>query len=424
MSLGIGSATSRTFASLSRHYNYRLYFFGQVVSISGTWMQSVAQAWFVVQNTHSPLAVGLLAVCQFGPYALLGLFGGAVADRLDQRKVLLGTQGAFMVTATLLAVLTLSGHATVWEVYVIAGITGVITVLDNPVRQAFTIQMVGRDELPNAVALNSSLFNASRIVGPAIAGGLIAVAGVGICFLINAVSYLAVLAALWLMRVDDLFPVSRDERHQNLLRGSVEGLKFAWRMPVIRSILMMMLVIATISINFNVLLPVLAARTLNSGPGVFGILSALFGFGALVGALFSASLGRASRHTMLIGAAMFSASEIVLAPLHVVWMSGAALIALGIAFTLYASQANAALQLAVTDEMRGRVLGIYGYVFFGTAPLGGLLAGWLAESGGTQLAFLVAGLTAAAATIYGWADTRRAQRATAPPITQVRSSAR
>ena len=210
MSLGIGSATSRTFMSLRRHYNYRLYFFGQVVSISGTWMQSVAQAWFVVQQTHSPLAVGILAVCQFGPYGLFGLFGGAIADRIDQRKVLMGTQAAFMVTAELLAGLTLTGHATVWEVYVLAGVTGMITVLDTPVRQAFTIQMVGRDELPNAVALNSSLFNASRIVGPAIAGGLIAVAGVGICFLINALSYLAVLAALWFMRVHHLFPVRKD----------------------------------------------------------------------------------------------------------------------------------------------------------------------------------------------------------------------
>jgi len=307
----------------------------------------------------------------------------------------------------------------VWEIYVLAGVTGLITVLDTPVRQAFTIQMVGRDELPNAVALNSSLFNASRIIGPAIAGGLIAIAGVGVCFLINALSYLAVLAALWFMRVHDLFPVRKDQRRQNLFRGSLEGLQFAWRRPVIRSVLVMMLVIATISINFNVLLPVLAARTLDSGPAIFGILSALFGFGALIGALFSASLGRASRHTMLIGAALFSVSEIALAPLHVAWAAGLALIVTGVAFTLYASQSNSTLQLAVTDEMRGRVLGIYGYVFIGTAPLGGLLAGWLAQVGGTELAFLVAGLIAAAATIYGWSDTGRAARAAMPPIAQV-----
>jgi MFS family permease len=180
-----------------------------------------------------------------------------------------------------------------------------------------------------------------------------------------------------------------------------------------------MLIIATISINFNVLLPVLASRTLNSGPEVFGILSALFGFGALVGALFSASLGRASRHTLLTGAALFSVSEIALAPLHVTWAAGLALVVTGIAFTLYASQSNATLQLAVTDELRGRVLGIYGYAFFGTAPLGGLLAGWLAQEGGTQLAFLVAGIIGVAATVYGWADTGRAARLSAPPMIQV-----
>ena len=161
MSLGLASATARTFTSLRRHYNYRLYFFGQVVSLSGSWMQTVAQAWFIVQSTHSPLAVGVLAVCQFGPYAVLGLLGGAIADRHDQRHILIFTQGAFMVTAFALAALTLSGHAKVWEVYVIAVITGLVTVLDTPVRQSFTIQMVGRDELPNAIALNSSLFNAS-----------------------------------------------------------------------------------------------------------------------------------------------------------------------------------------------------------------------------------------------------------------------
>ena len=300
--------------------------------------------------------------------------------------------------------------------------TGLITVLDNPVRQAFTIQMVGRDELPNAVALNSSLFNASRIVGPAIAGGLIAVAGDGICFLINALSYLRPSSRRSgsCASPRPLPGAQGSARTRTFFRGSPRGpeVRLAAR-PVIRSVLVMMLVIATISINFNVLLPVLASRTLNSGPEIFGILSALFGFGALVGALFSASLGRASRHTMLSGAALFSASEIGLAPLHVAWAAGIALVVTGIAFTLYSSQANATLQLAVTDQMRGRVLGIYGYVFFGTAPLGGLLAGWLAQAGGTQLAFLVAGIVGVAATIYGWADTGRAARAAMPSIARV-----
>lgn len=418
MSLGISGAAGRTFASLRRHRNYRLYFFGQVVSMSGTWMQAVAQAWFIVQITHSPLAVGLLAVCQFGPYAVLGLFGGAIADRLDQRHVLIGTQAAFMLTATSLAALTLTGHATVWMVYLIAGVTGTVTVLDTPVRQAFTIQMVGRDELPNAVALNSSLFNASRIVGPAVAGGLIAIAGVGICFLLNALSFLAVIGALLLMRVSELYPIDRDKLKQNLLRGAGEGLAFAWRSPVIRSVLVMMLVIATIGINFNVLLPVLTTRTLDAGPEVFGIISALFGAGALAGALFSASLGRASTRALLIGAAVFSVAEIVLAPQRSTWAAGLVLVVTGVAFSIYASQSNAALQLAVTDRLRGRVLALYGYVFFGTAPLGGLLADWLAQVGGTQLAFLVAGLTGVATVIYGAAGVRKATRSPSPPMMQ------
>ncbi len=416
----MGAASARTFASLRRHRNYRLYFAGQIVSISGTWMQNVAQAWFIVQLTHSPLAVGILAVCQFGPYGVFGLFGGAVADRIDQRRLLVGTQSAFLLSAATLGGLALSGHAEVWMVYLLAGVNGFVTVFDTPVRQSFTIQMVGRDELPNAIALNSSLFNASRIVGPAIAGGIIAVAGVALCFLINAASFLAVIAALLLMREDELFAVGRDERRGNVLRGAGEGLRYAWHNQVIRTVLLVMLVIATIGINFNVLLPVLAAKTLHAGPEVFGFLSALFGLGALGGALTSASLARASA-PLLIGAALaFSAAELVLAPLQTVWAVALVLVAVGIAFSLYTSQSNATLQLTVPDRLRGRVLALYGYVFFGTAPLGGLLAGWLAEVGGTSLAFLVAGASGLGAAGYGLLAVRRRTRdRAAPALTSV-----
>ena len=399
--MSVATASRRTFKSLRKHRNYRLYFFGQVVSISGTWMQNVAQAWFILVLTHSAFAVGLLALCQFGPYAILGLFGGTWADRIDQRRLLIGTQTAFMLSATTLAVLALTGHAAAWEVYALAAVNGVVTVFDTPARQSFTIQMVGRDELPDAIALNSSLFNASRIVGPAVAGAIIAVAGVGPCFLINALSFFAVITALWLMREHELFAVGRDESHGSVLRRAGEGLRFAWTEPTLRTVLLMMLVIATIGINFNVLMPVLASSTLQSGPEVFGILSALFGAGALVGALFSASLGRASVRSLLGGAAVFSAGELVLAPLHTVWAAALVLVVTGVAFSLYTSQSNASLQLRTPDRLRGRVMGIYGYVFFGSAPLGGLLAGWLAQLGGTQLAFVVAGAVSLAAAIYG-----------------------
>ena len=264
--MSVASASSRTFASLKRHRNYRLYFGGQVVSLSGTWMQNVAQAWFVLQLTHgSAFAVGALAVCQFGPYALFGLFGGSLADRLKGRTALVFTQGALMAVAAALAGLALTHSAQVWEVFLLATASGSVLIIDTPVRQAFTIQMVGRPELPNAIALNSSLFNASRIFGPAIAGLLIATTGVGICFLINAVSYVAVVGALLLMRESELHPINRGDSRPTLLRGVGEGLAYAWRTPSVRLVLLLMLVISTLGINFNVLLPVLASHTLALG---------------------------------------------------------------------------------------------------------------------------------------------------------------
>ncbi|HEX6539072.1 MAG TPA: MFS transporter [Candidatus Dormibacteraeota bacterium] len=405
--MSVASVSRRTFSSLRHHRNYRLYFYGQVISISGTWMQNVAAAWFIVVLTHSPIAVGVLAACQFGPYALFGLFGGAFADRLDQRRVLMATQSAFALSAAALAGLALSGHASPWEVYLLVAVNGTVTVLDTPARQAFTVQMVGRAELPNAIALNSSLFNASRIIGPAIAGTLIAVAGVGLCFLINSISYLAVIGALWLMHSDELHRVARDEKVQTVLRGAAEGVRFAWHTPLLRTVLLMMLFISTIGINFNVLLPVLTSETLHAGPQVFGVISAAFGAGALGGALFSASLGRTSARALLAGAALFSAAELILSPLHVVWAAAVTLAALGFAFSLYSSQSNASLQLNTPDRLRGRVMGIYGYVFFGTAPLGGLLAGWMAQVGGTELAFVVAGAVSLATAFYGRLELQR-----------------
>jgi MFS family permease len=390
--MSVASASSRTFASLRRHRNYRLYFGGQVISLSGTWMQNVAQAWLIIVLTHgSAFAVGALALCQFGPYAIGGLFGGTLADRLDARKTLIGTQAASMVVAIALAVLSLTHTAQVWEVFVLAAVSGAILILDTPVRQAFTIQMVGRAELPNAIALNSSLFNASRVFGPALGGVLIATTGVGICFLINAISYIAVIGALFAMRAGELHPINRGRSRPTLVRGVGEGLVYAWRTPTVRLVLGLMLVIATLAINFNVLLPVLTAHTLRSGPEVFGLLSATFGVGALAGALVSASLSRASLPLMLVGAAGFGGSLLLLAPANQVWMAGAVLVLTGLSFSLYASQSNALLQMVVPDRLRGRVLSLYGYVFFGTAPLGGLFTGWFTARFGTGLFLVIVG---------------------------------
>jgi MFS family permease len=382
---------ARTFDSLRKHRNYRLYFSGQVVSATGTWVQNVAQAWLVIELTHSPVAVGILATCQFGPFALLGLVGGALIDRLDYRKTLLATQSAMMAAALVLGTLALTHVVQVWMVDAVAAFYGLVQVLDVPARQSFTVQMVGRRELSNAVALNASMFNGSRIVGPALGGVIIATAGVGICFMVNAASFLAVLGGLLLMRPADLHPVQRAKRGENILANVKEGLAYARRTPRVRLVLTMMAVVATIGMNFNVLLPVLASHTLHSGPEVFGVLSACFGCGALVGALLAASLTRTLLPLLIAAAGGFGVFEVLLALQGSVVGAATLLALVGVCFTLYTANSNSAVQLIVPDHLRGRVMSLYAYVFFGTAPLGGLLAGWLADRGGTRLAFLVAG---------------------------------
>jgi MFS family permease len=384
---------ARTFASLRRHRNYRLFFTGQVISVSGTWMQNVALAWLVVELTHSPLAVGVLAFCRFIPFTVFGLAAGVVADRIDNRKLVITTQVVSMTFATILAVLVLTGAETLWLVYVLAILSSTALVFDAPGRHALTFQMVGRAELPNAVALNASLFNASRVVGPAVAGALIAAFGVGVCFAINAVTFLAVLAGLLLMRTEELFPVDRGPEPPTLMRGVREGFTWVMASQQARLVLVLVAVVSTVGFNFHVILPLLASDTLNAGPEVFGILSGCFGAGALVGALLSAALGRASWKVLLAGVTGFSGSLLLLAPVASVWACAVLLFVTGTCFTLWTANANSILQLQAPDRLRGRVVSLYLWAFAGFAPLGGLFAGWLCDVGGTELSFAVAGLT-------------------------------
>jgi MFS family permease len=381
----------RTFASLRRHRNYRLYFLGQAVSQTGTWIDKVAQAWLVLALTHSALAVGILAACQFVPFSVLGLVAGVVVDRLDAWKTVVWTQAIRMVIAATLAGIVVAGITQVWMVYVLALATGVVLVLDAPSRQSLTFRMVGRQELPNAVALNSSLFNAARIVGPGIGGVMIAAFGVGPAFVINAASFIAVLVGLLLMDSSALVRLERPETQPTLLHGLREGVTYARESPHVRLVLAMLIGISTLAMNFNVLLPVLARRTLDSGPDVFGLIAASFGAGALVGGLLAAALARASWCVIVAGAGGLGIAELVLAPQHSLVPTAVLLFCVGVCFTLYTSNSNAVLQLRAPDHLRGRVIGFYYFAFNGLAPLGGILTGWLAARGGTQLAFSVAG---------------------------------
>jgi MFS family permease len=385
---------ARTFSSLRGSRNYRLYFLGQAVSQTGTWIDKLAQGWLVLALTHSAFAVGVLAACQFVPFSVFGLFAGVIVDRLDNWKTVVWTQAVRMVIASTLAAIVLGGVVETWMVYVLAVLTGIVLVLDAPSRQALTFRMVGRNELSNAVALNSSLFNAARIVGPGIGGVLIAAAGVGAAFAVNAVSFVAVLVGLLLMNPDAFAKLERRER-PTIFGGLREGIAYARHNPQIRLVLVMLVAISTIAMNFNVLLPVLAKRTLDSGSLVLGVVGASFGAGALVGGLMTAAVGRASWKAIVAGAGGLGLAELVLAPQHSLVPAALLLFCAGVGFTLYTANSNSLIQLRAPDHLRGRVIGFYYFAFNGLAPLGGILTGWLAATGGTKLAFGVAGAVTA-----------------------------
>ena len=406
MTAAILRAGARTFLSVRKHRNYRLFFTGQVISNIGTWMQRVAQAWLVLSLTHSPVAVGILALCQFLPFTLFSLVAGVIVDRLDAWRTVISTQVTQMVLASTIAVVTLAGVVQVWQVYVIAALMGLVQVLDAPSRQSLTFRMVGPLELPNAISLNSGVFNGARIFGPALGGVLIAAAGAGVCFAVNAVSYIAVLAALLMMRPEEFHAVERRERPRTMYAGLKEGISFARDDEQIWLMLTLVAVMSTFTLNFNVLLPVLAKTTLHSGPEVFGILSGVFGVGALIGALVSAHVSRATMGTTAIGTAGFALCELLIAPLRTTAVIAVLLFIAGICFTTWSSNSNSLIQLAAPDHLRGRLIGLYFFAFAGTGTAGGILSGWLAALGGTELAFAVAGIAGLAVSGYVWVRSR------------------
>ena len=406
MTAAILRAGARTFLSVRKHRNYRLFFTGQVISNIGTWMQRVAQAWLVLSLTHSPVAVGILALCQFLPFTLFSLVAGVVVDRLDAWRTVISTQVTQMVLASTIAAAALAGVVQVWQVYVIAALMGVVQVLDAPSRQSLTFRMVGPLELPNAISLNSGVFNGARIFGPALAGVLIAAAGAGVCFAVNAASYIAVLVGLLMMRPQEFHAVERRERSRSLYTGLKEGISYARHDEQIWLMLTLVAVMSTFTLNFNVLLPVLAKQPLHSGPETFGVLSGIFGIGALIGALVSAHVSRATMGTTAIGTAGFALCELLIAPLRSTPVIALLLFIGGICFTTWSSNSNSLIQLAAPDYLRGRLIGLYFFAFAGTGTAGGILTGWLTAAGGTELAFAVAGIAGLSVSFYVWLRSR------------------
>jgi MFS family permease len=393
----------RTFRALHRHRNYRLFFGGQIVSLAGTWMQNTALAWLVIELSGSALAVGALAFCRFAPFLVLGLVAGVLIDRFDTRRLLVVTQATAMLVSIALAIVTLTGSASLPLVFALAAIGGLVLVFDAPGRQTLTFQMVGPKELQNAVALNSGLFNGSRVIGPAIAGVVIALVGTGLCFVVNAVSFLSVLVSLRLMREEELHPVEK-RPETRLVAGIREGFEWAFHAPVARVVLTVITVVSLVGFNFHVLVPLLASQTLEVGAETFGILASAFGLGALAGALATASLREATMRVFVGGAAGFSGLMLLLSLIDSVPLALVLLFGLGASFALFTASANALVQLSAPDHLRGRVMSLYLFAFAGLAPVGGLVSGWLAHVGGTPLAFGFAG-TAGLVTV-AWAVRR------------------
>jgi len=391
--------SARAFSSLRTHRNYRLFFVGQTISVCGTWMGDTALPWLIVQRTHSPVAVGLLIFCRYMPFAIFSLHAGVLADRYDNRRMMMITQSGQLLVAAVLATLTLSHFEPLWSIYLLATLSGVAVIFDAPTRNALVYQLVGREDLSNAVALNSGLNSAARAVGPALAGLVIAVVGVAACFVLNSLLLLAVLTVLLLMRPGELFPADRSEQRGKSFAAIREGAAYVRSDPLLRLVIALTAVVSIVGFNFRTLLPVLASKTLNVGPGIFGFLYACFGIGALLGALLSALAPSLGLTSLLIGVNVFSLSLLLIAPLHTAWLIAPLLVGVGIGFSLWVSASQSIIQLAVPNQLRGRVLSLWIAAFAGLTPIGSLLSGWLAAVGGTILAFSVAGGVGLIATV-------------------------
>lgn len=406
MNFALTQVGGRTFASVRKHRNYRLYFSGQAVSFTGTWMQQIAASWLVLQLTHSAVAVGALALVQLLPVTVFGLFVGTILDRYDVRRTAIICESLSLVAAAALAVLTIVGVVTVTELFVLAGVQGLINAVDGPARHSLVFQMVGPEDLPNAVALSSSLGTIARILGPAIAGVVIAFAGSGVCFAVNSASFLAILVSLLALDTSKMRKPARDIG-ATLFGGARDALRYVRHSQRAGVAFVVVLVLATFSFNFNVLLPLVADRTLHRGAQTFGLIAAVFGAGALCGALINATHGVASLRRLLIGAIGFGAGELALAPQHSLYIVCALLFAIGIFYTLWGTNALSVLQLEAPEHLRGRAASLYFFAFLGGAPLGGLLAGWLTAVGGTELAFFIGGTVSLGMAVLGVARLSR-----------------
>jgi MFS family permease len=397
---------ARTFASL-RVRNFRYYFAGQSLSLIGTWMQSVTQTWLVYTWTHSGFQVGLIVALQTLPILLLGPVGGTIADRFGKYHVLFYTQALAGVQALVLAVLTLTGNLQLWELYLIALSLGLINTVDNPTRQTFVAELVGTDQLRNAVTLNSVMVNVARAIGPAVAGVLIASVGSGWCFLINAFSFGFVLLSLRAIRTDELTLTPRATR----MRGQVrEGFRYVGRTPLLRDALLMMALIGCLTYEFQTTLPLMAGSTFHGDARTYGFLTACMGLGAVAGGLVAAGRRGYGQSRLVATAGVFGVAVLAAALAPTLGVEAAVLLLVGACSVTFLSLGNATLQLGSEPAMRGRVMSLWSVAFLGSTPIGGPVVGLVGGSLGARYALALGGLAALVAAGYGRLALRRRER--------------
>jgi MFS family permease len=377
--------------------NYRLYSSGQFVSLTGTWMQRVAQDWLVLQLTNSGTALGLVTALQFAPTLLFGPWGGVLADRVDKRKLLLVTQSGLAIVALILGLLDVGGVVTYWQVLVLAAALGTISAVDTPVRQSFVVEMVGRDDLTNAVGINSTIFNAARIIGPAVAGWLITAVGTGSAFLVNAGSSIAVLGGLYLMRTEELHPAPHLLRARGQLR---EGIAYVRGRHDLMLTMLLVFVIGTFGLNFQITTALLAKQIFHKSASGYGLLSTALAVGACAGAVLATRRRRRPSSLFLIGSALaFSMLEILAGSMPNFLSTALVLMPTGLAMLSFTTAANASVQLAVEPMMRGRVMSLYLMCFMGGTPFGAPIVGWVAEVFGPRWGMLGGGAICLLATL-------------------------
>nr|WP_190220215.1 MFS transporter [Streptomyces griseosporeus] len=374
--------------------NYRLFFLGQVVSNTGTWMQRIAQDWLVLSLTGSATAVGFTTALQFLPMLLFGLYGGVLVDRLPKRRTLLFTQSSMAVTGLALAALTLTGHVQVWHVYLAAFLVGLATVVDNPARQSFVTEMVGRDQLQNAVSLNSANFQSARLVGPAVAGLMITGVGTGWAFLFNGLSFVAPIAGLLLMRSRELHVVERAPRGKGQLR---EGLRYVAGRPELIWTIALVGFIGTFGFNFPVYLSAFADDVFHAGAGSYSLFNTLMAVGSLAGALLAARRGTARMRVLITAAVTFGVLETVAALAPSLWLFALLMAPIGMFGMTVNVTANTSVQMATDPAMRGRVMALYMMVFMGGSPVGAPIAGWITDAYGVRAGLAVGGVISALA---------------------------